>query len=187
MVGAEIPELSKRRQWGWAGTVQEFLGTPGSTVMSSIADHHADLMRQRPSKSQVDAWRDEIRILRSTLRDITVAAPHAVDWSIVLEYELPLEGGRRPDVILFAGRTMMVLEFKGDLRLEPAFVDQVMAYSRDLNEYHAASHRLRAVPVLVLTRATGPVPDDRATSVDPASLASVLLETESIAWGSLDP
>jgi hypothetical protein len=141
-------------------------------------------MRQSPSSSQVEAWRDEIRVMRSTLRDVAIAAPHAVAWNLVFEYELPLEGGRRPDVVLFAGQTMIVMEFKGDPRLDPAFCDQVLAYSRDLNEYHAASHALRSLPVLVLRQARGPIAGDQVTIVDPPSLAAVIIESEST--GTID-
>ena len=176
--------ITNRRHWGWAGTVRQFLDTPGEQVLSSLSDHHLDLMRASPSASQVGAWRDEVRILRSNLRDVTVAAPHATEWRIIFEYELPLEGGRRPDVVILAGKTLVVLEFKGDPRLDPAFVDQVSAYTRDLNEYHAESHSLRAVPMLVLTRATNPVSHEHVTIADPASIAPTLLDVESV--GSVD-
>jgi hypothetical protein len=156
--------------------VGDFLATPDPVVMSSLADHHVHLMRTPPSASQAGAWRDELRILRATLRDVAVASPDAVTWGVVLEYELPLEGGRRPDVVILAGGSLVVIEFKGELRLDQAFVDQVSAYTRDLNEYHAASHSLRGVPVLLMTRAHAPVPNDHVTVVDPASLASVLLD-----------
>jgi schlafen family protein len=79
----------------------------------------------------------------------------AARWSLVFEYELPLEGGRRPDVVVLAGQTIVVLEFKSADRPIQADLDQVAAYARDLTEYHALSHAKLVKPVLVLPRARG--------------------------------
>ncbi|HEX7094705.1 MAG TPA: hypothetical protein VF183_02400 [Acidimicrobiales bacterium] len=138
--------------------------------------HHIALGGAQPSPSQIAAWDEEGRIMRATLRDICVAEPKAVDWGVAFEYELPLENGRRPDVVVLAGRTVVVLEFKQQSEPSAAAIDQVRAYARDLAEYHEQSHGLTVVPVLVLTGAPHPYHDDELEIADPASLASVLLE-----------
>lgn len=166
----------QRPQWGWAGTVADFLQTPVEVWLTSLATHHGGLLGQRPSSSQVEAWRDEHAVMAATLRDVCIAEPEAQRWGAVFEYELPLEGGRRPDVVVLAGATVLVLEFKQASVAHISFVDQVEAYARDLTEYHSATHGKRAVPVLVLTSATAPVHDDHVAIVDPASLAATLLE-----------
>ena len=93
--------------------------------------------------SQLDAWSEEIDVLRSSFRDLAIARPDCLEWGVVLEYELPLEGGRRPDVIITAPNKILVLEFKQDPRISRAQVDQVYAYSRDLMEYHSKSHHFQ--------------------------------------------
>ncbi len=165
-----------RRQWGWAGSVEQFLEASDVAWIEALAEHHLALMMQPPSGSQLAAWRDELRVMRASLRDVCIAAPYATEWSIVFEYELPLEGGRRPDVVVLAGAAVVVIEFKGAPRLEPASIDQVAAYARDLSEYHADTHGRQVVPVLVLTSAKGPIVDDSVTIVDPGSLAAVVLD-----------
>ncbi len=106
-----------------------------------------------PATLQLDVWREQIDILRDALEECLRANPETSVWSVVLEYELPLEGGRRPDAILLTGSSIAVLEFKQASAATRAFVDQTESYARDLSDYHAASHGRHVLPVLVLTRA----------------------------------
>jgi hypothetical protein len=71
----------------------------------------------------------------------------------VFEYELPLEGGRRRDVIVFPGGAMVVVESKSAAFPTQADLDQTRAYVRDLVDYHERSHQLPHRPMLVLTGA----------------------------------
>ncbi len=166
-----------RQQWGWAGTVEQFLETPFEQWIESLRQHAHALLGAPPSGQQVGAWQDEHRVMTASLRDLCVAEPTATGWGVVFEYELPLEGGRRPDVVVLAGRALAVLEFKQDPRVTPAAIDQVKAYARDLMEYHSASHGVHANPVLVLTRASDPPSDDEVDIVDPSSLSAAILRS----------
>lgn len=178
----------RRPLWGWAGTVQEFLSDSESAWLESLAGHHVGLHAERPSASQVAAWRDEGEALRRSLRDVCVADPDAVRWGIVFEYELPLENGRRPDVVVLAGGAVLVLEFKQHLRPTVPAADQVVAYARDLSEYHERTHGLAVHPMLVLTRATQVWEIDGVEVADPMSLASqILLRSEPNGHIDLEP
>lgn len=95
---------------------------------------------------------------------------------MAFEYELPLEGGRRPDVVVLAGETVVVLEFKQYGLPRAASIDQVRAYARDLQEYHEATHYRRVEAVLVLTGAATPFDGEGLDIVDPKSLADALLK-----------
>ncbi len=68
---------------------------------------------------------------------------------------MPLEGGRRPDVVVLAGGSLIVLEFKSRGTPTQGDIDQASAYVRDLSDYHAGSHDLPAHGALVLQGATG--------------------------------
>ena len=74
---------------------------------------------------------------------------------IVFEFELPFEGGRRPDVVVLAGRSILVLEFKSSPIVDAAQIDQAGAYARDLAEYHEATHWRDVAAVLVATSFKG--------------------------------
>jgi hypothetical protein len=83
-------------------------------VVHGAADEHfVALCRELPSASQKRAWTNQLALLKRAL----AAVPAAEEWFIVFEYELPFEGGRRPDVVLLAGETVFVLEFKDALVL----------------------------------------------------------------------
>jgi len=144
-----------------------------------MESHHRGLLGSPPSASQVDAWTQSNQVLRASFRDLAIADPMITSWGIAFEYELPLEGGRRPDVIVLAGGTVVVLEFKQNPMLDRAAIDQVNAYSRDLAEYHSESHDRPVVPVLVLPTSTSPAVVDGTPVVNADSLAKTVLDLSS--------
>jgi hypothetical protein len=161
--------------YGWAGSVKHFLETPLTVWRSSLHAHHLGLYTEPPSESQITAWDDEHKVATEALRQVCVARPDATTWSVAFEYELPLEGGRRPDMVLLAGDHVLVLEFKQSSTVEPAALDQVDAYARDLLEYHKESHDARVEPVLVCTRASSLTAKTHVAVTDPRGLAAMVI------------
>lgn len=137
---------------GWSGNIKSFLNTPTSVIENQLETHNFDLFNQGTAGSQIEAWLEEIEILRIALRDLAVVRPDSISWSVILEYELPLEGGRRPDVIILGPKVITVLEFKQDPGLQRSQIDQVNAYARDLAEYHSKTHGIKVIPILVPTK-----------------------------------
>lgn len=125
---------------------------PQSLIEESLESHLQGLLGLNAAGSQVEAWSEEIEILKRAFRDLSISKPSCLEWSVVLEYELPLEGGRRPDVIILGPEKIYVLEFKQDPVLQRSSIDQVAAYARDLAEYHSQSHGISVLPVLVPTK-----------------------------------
>jgi hypothetical protein len=143
-----------RRTHGWSGSVRTFLDQPDHLVQSKLEEHLLGLLGMNASGSQVEAWIEEISVLKNSLRSLAIARLDTLDWSILLEFELPLEGGRRPDVIILGPGCLFVLEFKQDPVLSRSSLDQVAAYARDLAEYHSASHGRDVIPILIPTKTT---------------------------------
>jgi len=140
---------------GWAGAIRNFLETPPSLIESELEKHLAGLFAQGgASPQQREAWFEEIEILRNSFRNLSISKPESLNWSVILEFELPLEGGRRPDVIILGPNNILVFEFKQGQKLQRAAVDQVNAYARDLAEYHSKSHSIPTTPILVPTGTT---------------------------------
>jgi len=144
--------LNSRQTHGWSGSIKDFLNLPNSVVETKLEVHLVGLLGMNPSGSQIEAWIEEIEILRNCFRDLAISRTSSLEWSIVLEFELPLEGGRRPDVIVLGPGKIFVLEFKQDPVLQRSSLDQVAAYARDLAEYHSKSHGIEVVPILVPTK-----------------------------------
>ena len=140
-----------------------------------MEEHIRSLLGQGASTSQREAWTEELRVLRTAFRDAAVARVDVLHWGLVLEYELHLEGGRRPDVVVLTGSEVLTLEFKSTDRILVADLDQTAAYARDLAEYHSESHGKEVRSILVPTGMTSPVTDiDGVEVVPPSELARVL-------------
>jgi hypothetical protein len=151
---------------------------PGD-LLSALSARHQEWRNSPPSGSQLAAWGEEISLLRDAFRTSGLEA--VLDsCSVVFEYELPLEGGRRPDVVVLAGSSIIVCEFKQTARVTQAAVDQTEAYARDLIEYHSGSRGRAVTPVLVLTRALALNADfDPVALVDREGLGHLFLQFES--------
>ncbi len=168
-----------RTAWAWAGSVREFLGSTASELVESLSQFHVGSMGMPAAGSQVTAWIDEVNVLQDALGQASITAPEANEWSIVLEYELPMEGGRRPDAVLLLGGSIAVLEFKTGSKASPGQVDQVVAYARDLSDYHGASHGRHVTPMLVLTGSEIAIDFEPAVITGPRELSHYLIVTAS--------
>lgn len=93
------------------------------------------------------AWADCFKHLKAELSKCTIP-----DGYIVFEYVLPMEGGRRPDVLLLIENKLFILEFKMKDAYQRADYDQLCGYYRDLCNYHQQSAKLNVVAGLVLTQ-----------------------------------
>jgi hypothetical protein len=136
---------------GWVGNVHEFLACDRDSWLRQLEDHHAVSSGDVASGSNRTAWLNCFRVLRDQLSSLVTLRSDVADWGMAFEYELPRERGRRPDVVMLGGNTVLVFEFKDFVDPIPAHIDQVAAYARDLASYQAASHNHDVVPVLVNT------------------------------------
>lgn len=141
---------------GHASTVEVFIRTDEDALIGRLVDGVGATGISTHEQTQINAWRDEIRLLKEELSN-----PAFQDWFIILEYEIPRRS-RRPDVILLSPTTIFVLEFKiGSDSWDSASRWQVNSYARDLRDFHAESKDLQIVPVLCSTRAPGHWSRDR--------------------------
>ena len=135
------------RKYCYADSIENFLGTEKAAwkkEMRSAFKEESDLPL---GQSQIDAWADCYDVLQKELvGDLS-------GFSIVFEYVLPYENGRRPDVLLVSNEAVIILEFKRKPVVYIEDLDQAADYGRDIREYHFESRDKTVVPMLVLTRA----------------------------------
>lgn len=177
-------------KWGWSGSLSDLALGDSAEIVALLAEHYCGLNAEEPSGSHVQAWRSSLEAAGSAARWLADRKPEAAGWSVVFEYELPRERGRRPDMVLLAGDTLVVVEFKGYAEAMPAHVDQVEAYVRDLGDYHAGSHGRRIVPVLCLTASHRPLAQDGETIItsgDYLGEALMLATSEAASENAIDP
>jgi hypothetical protein len=129
---------------------QEFTETSSETLITNLIAFHTDCMNEKPSNEQIKVWRNSITILKDILIKFIQSDQALKDCFIILEFELPRERGRRPDVLLLFNSSIIVIEFKERPIIERAYVDQVAAYARDINNYHEYSHTLNVIPLLLM-------------------------------------
>ncbi|WP_045499530.1 DNA/RNA helicase domain-containing protein [Vibrio hyugaensis] len=98
---------------------------------------------------QKRAWADCFKHLQVELSKCTLS-----DGYIIFEYVLPMEGGRRPDVLLLIENKLFILEFKMKDGYQRADYDQLCGYYRELCNYHHESAKLDVIAGLVLTQST---------------------------------
>lgn len=160
---------------GWFGSVNDFLRNDIQSWEEALRDFHIVRFHEVASPQQVTAWRNSHRVLSWVFSELVEQRPEVRDATVVFEYMLPREGGRRADAILLYGDRVHVIEFKDFAAPLRAHVDQVAAYKRDLENYHAGSHGRAVLGYLVptLARELFDVEND-VTVVDPVSLADVL-------------
>ena len=134
--------------YGHASVVREFTNTDEDTLIGRLTNAVASTGVPNQRTAQVDAWKQEIRLLKEQL-----TSPELENWYIVLEYEIPRRS-RRPDVVLLNSTTIFVVEFKMGARVfDSTSRWQVTSYARDLRDFHAESHGRSIVPVLCATEA----------------------------------
>lgn len=127
-------------------------GELADLITSSVSELLEHLSRAIPgnSESQIQAWKSEIEVLQREGSEFLREVAPAYGVPYLLEYELPKEAGRRPDVLLLLPGRILVLEFKEYGMVRRSDLDQVAAYARDLAGYHSACANLTVDPVLVL-------------------------------------
>jgi len=154
----------------WAGSVSGFLASSNVEIMDSLTR----FLRETGSP-QLFAWDRSITQLKVGLSD---SLPDAADCGLVLEYDYPRSGGKRPDLIFLNNGLVLVIEFKNRVSPETADFDQVLGYVRDLEEYHAASAQKTLVPVLVPIGFQEPPYEAQGVRVcGPKDLAVLIRET----------
>lgn len=181
-------DAPKNNPCGWSGSIHNFLLLTKVDWFTALQDHHQRCMNCPADQSQVLAWDHEFDILVKELKQLIQVKPALGTYTIIFEYELPRERGRRPDVIIL-GSAVFVLEFKDYSKNFQAHIDQVAAYARDLKHYHAGSQQSTVVPILVLARSKELIKrDDDVIILSPDRIADVFTVESELESGSLiDP
>lgn len=161
--------MSDGARRGWDSTFPEFGTAPRSRVL-------AQLRRAYPESSQqeIESWRRNVPELQREVSEVVRVQTDAVDFTAVMEYELPMES-RRADVVLLVGAAVVVLELKGKVAPSDADIDQAHAYARDLSCYHRDCHSRPVHAVLVPTRMPGRVRTERGVTICPPELLDSLI------------
>jgi hypothetical protein len=140
----DLPELSSAvripRAW-YSASIPAFLAAKSEVIVGTLATNSDFSVLP----SQRDAWLEEVSVLKQSLEGL--------DGGLLLEFSIP-RMGRRIDAVVIIGAAVLALEFKvGENAMDAVAVEQVWDYALDLKHFHAASHAVAVVPVLIATEA----------------------------------
>ena len=74
-----------RQTYAWFGTAKQLLDSPKSLIEDALENHLKSLLNMNAAGSQLDAWSEEIDVLRTCFRDLAIARPDSLNWGLVLE------------------------------------------------------------------------------------------------------
>jgi len=137
-----VPPLLRRLEPAWfQAPTADFIGMSNVEVIGRLTVNSPHAI----DTSQTDAWNAEITLLKHVLVDLS--------GHVLLEFDIP-RMGRRIDAVVIRGAVVFVIEFKvGADNFDRSAIEQVWDYALDLKNFHAASHDVPIVPVLVATNA----------------------------------
>ena len=141
-----------KRKTGWFGTVENFIGSDRELILKKLIQWESTIFSKDSSPSQISAWENSINILHDRFKDLISVNQNSSKLTLIFEYILPREGGRRPDVVLLSKNNVLVFEFKDYNIIKKDHIDQVSAYSRDIKNYHHMSHEMSVIPILIATK-----------------------------------
>ncbi|WP_298830102.1 DNA/RNA helicase domain-containing protein [uncultured Planococcus sp.] len=118
--------------------------------MNQMKLNYIDICGEAAHILQENAWKDSFIMLNTHLSELKKFQVY-----MIFEYVLPREGGRRPDLLIVTSSEVLVIEFKEKARFQQADVDQVSAYTRDIQHYHQKSLEKKVISYLVPTQAIG--------------------------------
>ncbi len=132
-------------------SVDEFLQASPSEVIGELTKGNARFGFAEVEREQIEAWEEELTVLKRQLADLCDNAPQALRWGLLLEFPIPRRQ-QRIDAVLLAGGLIFVLEFKSRIAGSTWSAGrQAEDYALDLAYFHAPSHDRIITPVVVAT------------------------------------
>ncbi len=167
-----MSKFSQSVQVGYLNALTDFLSDTPASIVRQLTEFVPD-----SGDSQINAWRDSIRLLQRTLTSFLEINREAAESSVILlEYRIPLES-RRIDAVLLLPGIVLTVEFKGKAQASQADIDQATAYARDLRAYHRDCADTPVRCLLLLTRYQGSLRTESGIDIlGPDHLATYLNE-----------
>ncbi|WP_052661459.1 DUF2075 domain-containing protein [Clostridium aceticum] len=146
----------------YKGFIYDFLFLTKEQWLNEMIMNYRVLCHEAPSNSQINAWVDCHNKLVANFYKYKDR-----NYYLIFEYELPHEGGRRPDLIVLMHNHVVIVEFKEKDFITRADLDQTAAYGRDIKSYHQISHNKNITALLMPTKTKG-----KLSKIGPVTICS---------------
>src|SRR4051812_9632742 len=117
----------------YRGTLSEFTNTSDSEILGILATRNAR-SRFPLAAEQIDAWKLLLPPLKSGLQIIKSENKARSDWSVLLEYPIPVIG-ERLDCVVLCGNLIFVIEYKSSASNRADAIRQVEDYALNLSNF----------------------------------------------------
>ena len=131
----------------YRASVSEFLVTSESELTGRLSIQYAEYGFVSLAADQVRAWVADLLQLQQQLGVVVSRAGSCANWTVLLEFPIPRKG-KRIDVVLLAGDTIVLLELKSSSAGQGA-AEQVEEYGLLLHYFHEPSSDRKIVPLVV--------------------------------------
>ncbi len=129
--------------FGWEGELQTFVNLPKDEIIDQLTIKYPDY-----NNSQLTSWKETIDYLHSAFKNVD---PNLLNhWQIIFEYQIPGEGGRRPDLIFLSATHVLIIEIKNKKSFTSSDFEQIRGYTRDIYHYHYQSRCKKVNGLLLL-------------------------------------
>ena len=126
----------------YSNTIERFISESNMSILGSLTTNHSNRTLEELQKN---AWLKQIDILKDQLNNFK--------GKIYFEFTIP-RMGKRVDNIVIINNIAFIIEFKvGEGGYDKQAINQVIDYTRDLQNFHEGSHDIMLIPVLVATNA----------------------------------
>lgn len=142
----------------FSSSVREFLGISDGEVLAALEIGYAKRGFTRHFTDQTLTWKRDLQLLRNALDECVRVSSSAADWSLLLEFSIPLKEARI-DVVLLVRNRIFLLEAKSGT-IDSSARKQAEQYGLLLHYFHKASDQRYILPVAVSTAAIEESPTD---------------------------
>ena len=126
--------------------ISKFLSTPLDQITKELQSSLFDSGLEINNLTQ-NSWDECHAWLTESFADLTKRIPETLDWSITMEYVIPVLR-KRIDVILLTKNRVIVIEFKGGQSASgKQALEQARSYVSSLQDFHEKSHGRNPIPM----------------------------------------
>ena len=126
--------------------ISKFLSTPLDQITKELQSSLFDSGLEINNLTQ-NSWDECHAWLTESFADLTKRIPETSDWSITMEYVIPVLR-KRIDVILLTKNRVIVIEFKGGQSASgKQALEQARSYVSSLQDFHEKSHGRNPIPI----------------------------------------
>ncbi|TDX53154.1 DNA/RNA helicase domain-containing protein [Orenia marismortui] len=139
---------------GGYGSIEDFLDSNLEEYLSALDAFVNSNLEFKVGDSQIDLWKKNYDFLSEQFKGLLQLDQNYSKLYIAFEYLFAKENARRADLVLFSKDRVIILDLKRKASYNYSDLERVIAYQRDLSNYHQQTieDKLKLNSYLVLSQ-----------------------------------